>query len=41
MGNSAGQDVDPTFYRSPSDAINAPPKQLAYVVAFDHAGPSD
>ena len=37
MGNSAGQDIDPTFYRSPSDAINAPPEQLAYVVAFDRA----
>ena len=37
MGNSAGQDVDPTFYRTPSDAINAPPEQLAYVVAFDRA----
>src|SRR5690348_12724524 len=37
MGNSAGQDIDPTFYRSPADAINAPPEQLAYVVAFDRA----
>ena len=37
MGNSAGHDIDPTFYRSPADAINAPPEQLAYVVAFDRA----
>src|SRR5580700_8668184 len=37
MGNSAGQDIDPTFYRGPSDALNAPPEQLAYVVAFDRA----
>jgi selenium-binding protein 1 len=37
MGNSAGQDIDPTFYRGPSDALNAPPVQLAYVVAFDRA----
>ena len=35
MGNSAGHDVDPTFYRSPAAAISAPPEQLAYVVAFD------
>ncbi|MGZ4435520.1 MAG: selenium-binding protein SBP56-related protein [Trebonia sp.] len=25
MGHSAGHDVDPTFYRSPADAISAPP----------------
>ena len=37
MGHSAGQDIDPTFYRTPSDAISAPPEQLAYVVAFDRA----
>jgi methanethiol oxidase len=37
MGHSAGNDVDPTFYRSPADAISAPPEQLAYVVAFDRA----
>src|SRR5260370_31997064 len=35
MGHSAGHDVDPTFYRSPADAISAPPEQLAYVVVFD------
>ena len=27
--------IDPTFYRSPADAISAPPEKLAYVVAFD------
>ena len=36
MGDS-GHDMDPTFYRSPADAISAPPEQLAYVVAFDRA----
>ncbi len=30
--------MDPTFYRSPSEAIAAPTEQLAYVVAFDRAG---
>jgi len=29
---------DPTFYRSPVEAIAAPPERLAYVVAFDRAG---
>jgi methanethiol oxidase len=29
---------DPTFYRSPTDAIAAPPERLAYVAAFDPAG---
>lgn len=29
--------VDPTFYRSPAEAIAAPPERLAYVVAFDRA----
>jgi selenium-binding protein 1 len=29
--------MDPTFYRSPADAIAAPTEQLAYVVAFDRA----
>ena len=29
---------DPTFYRSPTDAITAPPETLAYVAAFDPAG---
>jgi len=37
MGHAAGHDVDPTFYRSPADAISAPPEQLAYVVVFDRA----
>jgi selenium-binding protein 1 len=32
------QMVDPTFYRSPADAIAAPPERLAYVAAFDPAG---
>src|SRR6516165_1621195 len=36
MGDS-GHDMDPTFYRSPADAISAPPEQLAYLVAFDRA----
>ena len=30
--------ADPTFYRSPSAAIAAPPERLAYVAAFDPAG---
>src|SRR5436190_21904864 len=38
MDPSAGHDIDPTFYRSPADAISAPAEQLAYVVAFDRAG---
>jgi methanethiol oxidase len=29
--------MDPTFYRSPAEAIAAPPERLAYVVAFDRA----
>ncbi|KAL1623384.1 hypothetical protein SLS54_004373 [Diplodia seriata] len=29
--------MDPTFYRTPADAIAAPAEQLAYVVAFDPA----
>ena len=37
MGHSAANDIDPTFYRSPAEAISAPPEQLAYVVAFDRA----
>jgi methanethiol oxidase len=32
------QTLDPTFYRSPADAIAAPPERLAYVAAFDPAG---
>jgi selenium-binding protein 1 len=27
--------IDPTFYRSPGDAVAAAPEQLAYVAAFD------
>ena len=30
--------TDPTFYRSPAEAIAAPPEQLAYVAAYDPAG---
>jgi selenium-binding protein 1 len=30
--------TDPTFYRSPAEAIAAPTEELAYVVAFDRAG---
>jgi selenium-binding protein 1 len=30
--------TDTTFYRTPADAIAAPPEQLAYVAAFDPAG---
>jgi methanethiol oxidase len=33
---SAG--TDPTFYRSPAEAIAAPPERLAYVAAYDPAG---
>src|SRR5579875_3011530 len=37
MDHPAEHDVDPTFYRSPAAAIEAPPERLAYVVAFDRA----
>ena len=30
--------TDPTFYRTPRAAIDAPPEQLAYVAAFDPRG---
>jgi selenium-binding protein 1 len=30
--------TDPTFYRSPADAIAAPPERLAYIAAYDPAG---
>jgi methanethiol oxidase len=30
--------TDPTFYRSPAEAVAAPPEQLAYVAAYDPAG---
>jgi len=29
--------MDPTFYRSPSEAASAPAERLAYVAAFDRA----
>src|SRR6201987_6210039 len=32
------QTQDPTFYRTPADAIAAPPEKLAYVAAFEPAG---
>jgi 56kDa selenium binding protein (SBP56)/Patatin-like phospholipase len=32
------QMLDPTFYRTPADAIAAPPERLAYVAAYDPAG---
>ena len=32
------QTLDPTFYRSPADAIAGPPERLAYVAAYDPAG---
>jgi len=32
------QRTDPTFYRTPADAIAAPPERLAYVAAYDPAG---
>src|SRR6266498_438829 len=32
--------TDPTFYRTPADAIAAPPERLAYVAAFDPTGRS-
>ena len=31
-------EIDPTFYRSPTAAVAAPPEQLAYVVAFHPTG---
>ena len=30
--------TDPTFYRTPAEAIAAPPERLAYVAAYDPAG---
>ena len=27
--------TDPTFYRTPAEAIAAPPERLAYVAAYD------
>src|SRR6266540_496480 len=37
-GKAMPQTTDPTFYRSPADAIAAPPERLAYVAAYDPAG---
>jgi selenium-binding protein 1 len=34
------QPTDPTFYRTPAEAIAAPPERLAYVAAFDSQGRS-
>jgi selenium-binding protein 1 len=31
--------IDPTFYRTPGDAIAAAPESLAYVAAYDPRGP--
>src|SRR5687767_7669409 len=31
-------ETDPTFYRTPNDAIVAPQERIAYVAAFDPAG---
>jgi hypothetical protein len=30
--------TDPTFYRTPGDAVTAAPESLAYVAAFDPRG---
>ncbi|HEY1700442.1 MAG TPA: selenium-binding protein SBP56-related protein [Trebonia sp.] len=38
MSHPASHNIDPTFYRSPADAISAPPEKLAYVAAFDRGG---
>ncbi|WP_190813304.1 selenium-binding protein SBP56-related protein [Saccharopolyspora pogona] len=38
MSSPAEHELDPTFYRSPGEAIAAPAERLAYVVAFDRAG---
>jgi len=35
MGAPAHTPSDPTFYRSPAEAVAAPAEKLAYVVAFD------
>ena len=32
------QVVDPTFYRSPAEAVAAPVERLAYVAAYDPTG---
>src|SRR3977135_2260479 len=38
MGNSAGHGIDPTFYRSPAAAVEAPAGELAHVVPSARAG---
>ncbi|PKW17047.1 selenium-binding protein SBP56-related protein [Saccharopolyspora spinosa] len=38
MSSPAEHELDPTFYRSPGEAIAAPAERLAYVVAFDRTG---
>ncbi|CAM02557.1 selenium-binding protein 1 [Saccharopolyspora erythraea NRRL 2338] len=35
MSSSSHHHTDPTFYRTPAEAIAAPAEKLAYVVAFD------
>ncbi|HKN97827.1 MAG TPA: selenium-binding protein SBP56-related protein [Pseudonocardiaceae bacterium] len=37
MAQPSEHDIDPTFYRSASEAIAAPPETLAYLVAFDRS----
>jgi methanethiol oxidase len=37
-GGAMPQSTDPTFYRTPAEAVAAPPEQLAYVAAYDPAG---
>ncbi|MGY3205746.1 hypothetical protein [Streptomyces sp. TE5632] len=32
-----GEHSDPTLYRTPADAVAAPPEKLAYAVGFDPA----
>jgi selenium-binding protein 1 len=32
------QTLDPTLYRTPAEAIAAPPERLAYVACYDPAG---
>lgn len=38
MSSPTEHELDPTFYRSPGEAIAAPAERLAYVVAFDRTG---
>jgi 56kDa selenium binding protein (SBP56) len=33
-GAARPETTDPTFYRSPAEAIAAPPERLAYVAAY-------